>query len=206
MILMSECPCCGHDVSVLATSCPHCGFPVVLYESMKGNVEAQSDDPLEFVAANPHTPTVILEMLSKDDNPNVRAWVAQNPSLNELLVCRLAEDEDERVRVAIASSPSLTDEMVEKLRDDALSTFRRDVIYALSKNPRVSEQMQFELDQDLAFIDSYTDAPSPEGEAYAEYLSGLDWMVRHGYLERDTSYPDNDDDSDIETMLESIPF
>ena len=35
---------------------------------MKGRVETQGDDPLELVAANPHTPIAILEMLSENNN------------------------------------------------------------------------------------------------------------------------------------------
>lgn len=113
---LAECPSCGNDVSAFASSCPNCGFPVVLYASMKGRVETQGDDPLELVAANPHTPIVILEMLCGNSNWCVRAALTGNPSTPENLLLQLADDEDDDVRIALASSPYATIGVMEKLR------------------------------------------------------------------------------------------
>ena len=141
----ADCPNCGNDVSAFASSCPNCGFPVVLYASMKGRAETQSDDPLELVAANPHTPIVILEMLSENSNQCVRAALTRNPSTPENLLLQLADDEDDDVRIALASSPYATIGVMEKLSDDADS----DVIGALCQNPSTPEYIQRELERQL---------------------------------------------------------
>ena len=142
---LTECPSCGNDVSAFASSCPNCGFPVVLYASMKGRAETQSDDPLELVAANPHTPIVILEMLCGNSNWCVRAALTRNPSTPENLLLQLADDEDDDVRIALASSPYATIGVMEKLSDDADG----DVIGALCQNPSTPEYIQRELEQQL---------------------------------------------------------
>ena len=141
----ADCPNCGNDVSAFASSCPNCGFPVVLYASMKGRAETQSDDPLELVAANPHTPIVILEMLSENSNQCVRAALTRNPSTPENLLLQLADDEDDDVRIALASSPYATIGVMEKLSDDADG----DVIGALCQNPSTPEYIQRELERQL---------------------------------------------------------
>ena len=142
---LTECPSCGNDVSAFASSCPNCGFPVVLYASMKGRVETQGDDPLELVAANPHTPIVILEMLSENSNWCVRAALTGNPSTPENLLLQLADDEDDDVRIALASSPYATIGVMEKLSDDADGV----VIGALCQNPSTPEYIQRELERQL---------------------------------------------------------
>ena len=142
---LTECPSCGNDVSAFASSCPSCGFPVVLYASMKGRVETQGDDPLELVAANPHTPIVILEMLCGNSNQCVRAALTRNPSTPENLLLQLADDEDDDVRIALASNPYATIGVMEKLSDDADG----DVISALYQNPSTPEYIQRELERQL---------------------------------------------------------
>lgn len=142
---LTECPSCGNDVSAFASSCPNCGFPIVLYASMKGRVETQSDDPLELVAANPHTPIVILEMLCGNSNWCVRAALTGNPSTPENLLLQLADDEDDDVRIALASSPYATIGVMEKLSDDADGV----VIGALCQNPSTPEYIQRELERQL---------------------------------------------------------
>ena len=142
---LTECPSCGNDVSAFASSCPNCGFPVVLYASMKGRVETQGDDPLELVAANPHTPIAILEMLSENNNWCVRAALTGNPNTPENLLLQLADDEDDNVRIALASSPYATIGVMEKLSDDADG----DVIGALRQNPSTPEYIQRGLERQL---------------------------------------------------------
>ena len=142
---LTECPSCGNDVSAFASSCPNCGFPVVLYASMKGRVETQGDDPLELVAANPHTPIVILEMLCGNGNRCVRAALTRNPNTPENLLLQLADDENDDVRIALASSPYATIGVMEKLSDDADG----DVIGALCQNPTTPEYIQRELERQL---------------------------------------------------------
>ena len=142
---LAECPSCGNDVSAFASSCPNCGFPVVLYASMKGRVETQGDDPLELIAANPHTPIAILEMLSENNNWCVRAALTGNPNTPENLLLQLADDEDDNVRIALASSPYATIGVMEKLSDDADG----DVIGALRQNPSTPEYIQRELERQL---------------------------------------------------------
>ena len=142
---LTECPSCGNDVSAFASSCPNCGFPVVLYASMKGRAETQSDDPLELVADNPHTPIVILEMLCGNSNWCVRAALTRNPSTPENLLLQLADVEDDGVRIALASSPYATIGVMEKLSDDADG----DVIGALCQNPSTPEYIQRELERQL---------------------------------------------------------
>ena len=142
---LTECPGCGNDVSAFASSCPNCGFPVVLYAGMKGRAKTQSDDPLELVAFNPHTPIVILEMLSENSNWCVRAALTRNPSTSENLLLQLADDEDDDVRIALASSPYATIGVMEKLSDDADG----DVIDALRQNPSTPEYIQRELERQL---------------------------------------------------------
>lgn len=142
---LAECPSCGNDVSAFVSSCPNCGFPVVLYASMKGRVETQGDDPLELVAANPHTPIAILEMLSENNNWCVRAALTGNPNTPENLLLQLADDEDDNVRIALASSPYATIGVMEKLSDDADG----DVIGALRQNPSTPEYIQRELERQL---------------------------------------------------------
>ena len=142
---LTECPGCGNDVSAFASSCPNCGFPVVLYASMKGRAETQGDDPLELVAANPHTPIVILEMLCGNSNWCVRAALTRNPNTPENLLLQLADDENDDVRIALASSPYATIGVMEKLSDDADG----DVIGALCQNPSTPEYIQRELERQL---------------------------------------------------------
>ena len=142
---LTEYPSCGNDVSAFASSCPNCGFPVVLYASMKGRVETQGDDPLELVAANPHTPIVILEMLCGNGNRCVRAALTRNPNTPENLLLQLADDENDDVRIALASSPYATIGVMEKLSDDADG----DVIGALCQNPSTPEYIQRELERQL---------------------------------------------------------
>ena len=142
---LTECPGCGNDISAFASSCPNCGFPVVLYASMKGRAETQGDDPLELVAANPHTPIVILGMLSENGNWCVRAALTRNPNTPENLLLQLADDEDGDVRIALASSPYATIGVMEKLSDDADG----DVIDALRQNPSTPEYIQRELERQL---------------------------------------------------------
>ena len=145
MIQSIYCPNCGEEASEFAFACPNCGFPIVFYVSMEGKCETQSEDPLELVARNPHTPSVILEMLCENDNPYVRAALAQNPSAAETLMFRLADDEDVDVRIALASSPSLTVGLMEKLTDDEYY----DVLDALRQNIATPEYIQRELEQQM---------------------------------------------------------
>ena len=142
---LTECPGCGNGVSAFASSCPNCGFPVVLYAGMKGRAKTQSDDPLELVASNPHTPIAILEMLSENSNWCVRAALTRNPSTSENLLLQLADDENDDVRIALASSPYATIGVMEKLSDDVDG----DVIDALRQNPSTPEYIQRELERQL---------------------------------------------------------
>lgn len=145
MVPLAECPSCESGVSALALSCPNCGFPVVLYTSIKGRIETQSDDPLELVAANPHTPIVILEMLYESSNWCVRAALTKNPSTPEFLLFQLASDEDNNVRIALAASPHATVGVMEKLSNDTDSG----VIGSLYQNPSTPEYIQKELERQL---------------------------------------------------------
>lgn len=159
---LTECPSCGKDVSAFASSCPNCGFPVVLYASMKGRAETQGDDPLELVAANPHTPIVILEMLCGNSNWCVRAALTGNPNTPENLLFQLADDEDDDVRIALASSPYATIGVMEKLSDDADG----DVIDALRQNPSTPEYIQRELERQLGNDGDRSDNDSEYDDDY----------------------------------------
>ncbi len=96
------------------------------------------------VAKNPHTPSYILEKLSKDDVNLVRALVATNPNtppsiLQNLfsdekivrdglsgnpntpakLLNILSDDSDKMVRMRIAENPNASDELLKKLMEDS---------------------------------------------------------------------------------------
>ena len=177
---LTECPSCGNDVSAFASSCPNCGFPVVLYSSMKGRVETQGDDPLELVAANPHTPIVILEMLCGNGNRCVRAALTRNPNTPENLLLQLADDENDDVRIALASSPYATIGVMEKLSDDADG----DVIGALCQNPSTPEYIQRELERQLGNDGDRSDNDSEYDDDYDSDNDG------HEYSSLDISADD----------------
>lgn len=153
MIKKTECPCCGAEVSVFATACPACGFPVVLHTSMVGKHKQHSNDPLELVAMNPHTPMVILDMLLGNDNLCVRAALARNPNAPEGLLLRIADDGDSRVRIGLASSPYLTIRSMEKLTGDSDS----DVLNALLLNPSTPTYIQQEVEAQLEKFEELSD-------------------------------------------------
>lgn len=137
---ISICPACNHPASELATACPHCGFPIVLYTGMARDV-APHCTPQELVSRNPHTPQATLKALSQCDNEDVRSALCDNPSTDESILFQLSHDQSARVRIALASSPFLTIVLMEALADDT-STAVRD---ALLQNPATPEYIRREL-------------------------------------------------------------
>lgn len=142
MYFQLSCPSCSSKVSALATSCPTCGFPVVLYTSMTSRREALGHEPLELIAMNPHTPLVILEMLRDIGGPSVRSSLTRNPRLTEMIQYQLSDDRATSVRVALASSPFTTNGVMEKLSCDA----DREVISALCQNDATPEYIRTEIE------------------------------------------------------------
>jgi nicotinamide mononucleotide adenylyltransferase len=69
-----------------------------------GVIEKYSDMK-EWVVHNKTVPLEILDILSKDPDPNVRFNVAQKKKLSPEIFERLSKDADESVRLAIARNP-----------------------------------------------------------------------------------------------------
>lgn len=142
-------------------------------------METQGDDPLELVAANPHTPIVILEMLCGNSNWCVRAALTGNPSTPENLLLQLADDEDDDVRIALASSPYATIGVMEKLSDDADGV----VIGALCQNPSTPEYIQRELEQQLGNDGNRSDDDFEYDDDYDDDYDGDNDGYEHSSLD-----------------------
>lgn len=187
---MIYCPSCGSEVSTLAMACRWCGFPIVLYTSMKRKYENSDYEPLELVAMNPHTPQVILDMLSEDDNTFVRAGLARNPKAPEALLLRLADDEYDYVRTELASSPFITVNVMEKLSNDE----SLQVIEALHQNPATPEYIQSVLEERLT-SDPYKTVVAEDCEGVGGENDGhiapeelLDHVYRSSYFRYGDQY------------------
>lgn len=70
------------------------------------------------VAENQATPIELLELLSKDRNPDVRVAVGTNPSTPADISYSLAFDEDPNVRLGLADDINSPLELLEKLMED----------------------------------------------------------------------------------------
>lgn len=60
----------------------------------------------------------ILELLSKDINPNIRSEVARKRKINEKIKTELSKDIDENVRLALISSTKLNLEELKQIKVD----------------------------------------------------------------------------------------
>lgn len=60
----------------------------------------------------------ILELLSKDINPNVRSAVARKRKINEKIITELSKDIDENVRFALMSNTKLNLEELKLIKVD----------------------------------------------------------------------------------------
>ena len=165
---MMDCPDCGSDVSNYALSCPNCGFPIILYTSMAGKCETFGDSPLELIAMNPHTPLAILDLLSEDDNWEVRAALAENPRLSEAILHKLACDEDDDVRAVLANSSILTTAVMEKLSSDENCAVKDALCQNLSLPEYIRKDLELQLDavdesqdEENCYVDNYYEDDYP---------------------------------------------
>jgi hypothetical protein len=60
-----------------------------------------------WVALNKTVPIEILDILSRDEDVEVRCTVAMKRKINEVIAVRLAKDSDERVRAALIHNKKL---------------------------------------------------------------------------------------------------
>ena len=165
MASMINCPNCKNEVSVLAISCPACGFPIILYTSMESKGSSSNGDPLELIAINPDTPQVILRALYKNGSPPVRSALTRNPNAPDSLIYQIATDWNADVRTVLASSPFLTTEVMEKLSNDMC----RNVVAALSQNLVIPEYMRRELEQQLEEYDSADNNDDDDRDCHNTY-------------------------------------
>lgn len=70
------------------------------------------------VAENPGTPLGVLELLSTDENVDVRIAVGSNPSTPHQIRLRLALDEDPNVRLGLAEDIGTPLEIIDMLIED----------------------------------------------------------------------------------------
>ena len=70
-------------------------------------------DYKEWVIHNKTVPIEILELLTSDENPNIRSAVARKRKINEKIFETLSRDRDENVRYALMCNTNLT---IDKLK------------------------------------------------------------------------------------------
>jgi len=70
------------------------------------------------VAENCRTPKDCLELLAKDECPEVRLAVATNPAVSAAVIQSLATDDDPTVRYEMAENPNLPLSILEQLASD----------------------------------------------------------------------------------------
>lgn len=70
-------------------------------------------DYKEWVIHNKTVPIEILELLTFDDDPNVRSAVARKRKINDRIFMTLSRDKDENVRYALMCNTNLT---IDKLK------------------------------------------------------------------------------------------
>lgn len=83
------------------------------------------------VAANPLTPPVVLERLSKEREPDIRVCVAKNPGAPTTLLALLTKDRERAVRTAVSTNPTTPLALQRELAKDS-SKFVR---LAIAGNP-----------------------------------------------------------------------
>ena len=77
------------------------------------------------VARNPNTPVTVLEKLSRDRDPSVRAAASVNPHTPVVVLERLVKDEDPSVRAAAARNPNTPPEGLAGLASDSDTNIRQ---------------------------------------------------------------------------------
>jgi hypothetical protein len=88
-----------------------------------------------WVARNKTVPVSILDILSRDGNPEVRHAVAMKRKSGEEILRRLAKDPDESVRLRVALNPKTPKVILEELLQDNWS--------------RVVEEVKIRLEEDF---------------------------------------------------------
>lgn len=139
---LSSCPECGKDISSIAENCPKCGFPVALFRSSASS----EDNPYKSVASNPYASALLLSLLSRNEDWEIRAAVASNPSAPYDLLWTLSEDDDEDVRASVAENGNVPIPILESLADDAAL----EVANAIAKNPGTPEYIQTVVEDKIA--------------------------------------------------------
>lgn len=71
-------------------------------------------DYKEWVIHNKTVPIEILELLTFDDDPNVRSAIARKRKINDKIFRTLSRDKDENVRYALMCNTNLT---IDKLKE-----------------------------------------------------------------------------------------
>ena len=154
------------------------------------------------VAANPSTPSRVLEAWARGEDSELRAAVATNPSLSKELLASLADDDDPEVRRAVASNMATPQEvlsrlysdgdpvvrariaeradapleLVEKALDDECPWVRR----SAARNPalRPDRLSSLSLREDVASRAGVAANPSADGELLARLAADRHWFVR----------------------------
>jgi len=107
-------------------------------------IMSESGDLRIQSAANPNTSPDVLEVLSNDQDPEIRCAVAWNQSTTPQILKRLASDEDEIVRFCVSGNLNASFEVVDKLAKDESSFVRKKARYGLkefAENPNTSPKI-----------------------------------------------------------------
>ena len=79
-------------------------------------------------ASDPETDVKTLELLSKDENPRIRARVAHNPNTPKKLLESLAKDGQRIVRAAVARNKKVSIKLLKQLSEDKSFLVKREVV------------------------------------------------------------------------------
>lgn len=82
------------------------------------DVLREMPDLKHAVSLNKVLPDEILDILSRDDDSNIRSTVARKRRLPHAVFVRLASDRDESVRMGIACNAKTPTGVLESMRDD----------------------------------------------------------------------------------------
>ena len=116
---------------------------------------SESEDLRIQSAANPDTSAELLEILSTDQDPEIRCAVAWNQSATVDILSRLANDDDEIVRFCVSGNSNANFEVIYKLAKDESSFVKEKARYSLkksAKNPNTSPELLESLATDEDFF------------------------------------------------------
>jgi len=115
-------------------------------KSFKG--EEERTDFAKLAAQQSNSSPDVLALLSKDEEPEVRAHVAQNPSTPLELLMALSKDEDKKIRTSVAQNPSTPLELLMVLSQDENGYVR----VQLAASPNAPPEILMALSQDEEYI------------------------------------------------------